>query len=437
MITFPKTLLMRSFMLIVALIVLSLAAALAIFRQVEQGPRTQQMAQLVVSVVNLTRAAVLSAAPEWRGALLAELSEAEGIQVEMAEPDEVLAPLTDRPAEMNQMMNKVREQLGSDTRFAESRNGTQALWVSFRIGADEFWVSLPRERLQHPVSEVLLLWGGIVLLLALLGAYLIARQVSRPLKKLALAAQQVGHGSTPPELPERGAQEIVSVSRAFNQMSADLSANERERAMVLAGISHDLRTPLTRMRLAAELSSDSTLREGINADVTQMDEVIQQFLDYARLDEQDSAVTADVAALVRDVAQRFAVQAKSLTLDLQDLPPQAVRPMLLKRALSNLLDNAIKYGGGEITVKLRRMADGAELTVADRGTGIPAAQRDAAKHPFIRLDGARSGATGCGLGLSIVDRVARLHGGTVSLEDNDGGGLLVRLQLHETKSAQS
>ncbi|MDO8292231.1 MAG: ATP-binding protein [Gallionella sp.] len=428
MIGLPRTLLARSFLLMVILIVLSFAASVAIFRHVEQEPRTRQTAQLVVSVVNLTRAAVLSAAPEWRSALLSELAESEGLLVQMAESGDALVALPDHPPILQEMAEKVRDSLGGNTRFAAQRNGVEALWVSFFIGGEEFWVALPRERIEHPVSEVLLIWSGIVLALALLGAYFIARQVARPLKRLAQAAQQVGRGATPQPLPERGAQEIVAVSRAFNQMSADLAADERERALVLAGISHDLRTPLARVRLAAELSTDESLREGLVADVEQMDAVIRQFLDYARLDESEAAVLTDLQALMQETAQPFAAQVR-LILDLQPVPPLAVRPLLLKRALANLLDNAVKYGGGEISVQLGQDGNRVILSVADRGAGIPAAQREAAKRPFMRLESARSDATGSGLGLAIVERAARLHGGELQLEDRAGGGLVAKLVL--------
>jgi two-component system osmolarity sensor histidine kinase EnvZ len=157
--------------------------------------------------------------------------------------------------------------------------------------------------------------------------------------------------------------------------------------------------------------------------------VIQQFLDYARLDESEAAVPADVAALVRETVQSFAAQAGSLALDLQPLPPLAVRPLLLKRALSNLLDNAIKYGGGEIAVTLRNTDDGVELSVADCGAGICEEQRESVKRPFVRLQEARSDAGGSGLGLAIVERAARLHGGEFHLEQRDGGGLVARLVL--------
>jgi two-component system osmolarity sensor histidine kinase EnvZ len=429
LIILPRTLLARSFLLMVILIVLSFAASVAIFRHVEQEPRSQQMAQLVVSVVNLTRAALLSAAPEWRSALLSELAESEGLFVQMAEPGDTLKPLPDRPPILQMMAERVRASLGDNTRFAAERNGVEALWVSFFIGDEEFWVALPRERIEHPVSEVLLIWGSVVLALALLGAYFIARQVAHPLRRLVEAAQQVGRGETPQPLPERGAQEIVAVSHAFNQMSADLAADERERALVLAGISHDLRTPLARVRLAAELSADEALRKGLTADVEQMDAVIRQFLDYARLDEHEAAVPTDLQALVQETAQPFAAQARSLTFDLPPLPPLAVRPVLLKRALSNLLDNAVKYGGGEISVRIALEGDRVVVEVADRGAGIPAEQRETAKRPFMRLESARSDATGSGLGLAIVERAARLHGGEFQLEGHAEGGLVARLVL--------
>lgn len=429
MINLPRSLLARSFLLIVVLIVLSLAASVAIFRQVQQEPHAKQMAQLVVSVVNLTRAAVLSAAPEWRSALLAELAEAEGLRVQMADAGDVLKPLPAHPAELRMMMEKVRGSLGGNTRFAAERNGEAALWVSFFIGPEEFWIALPKERVEHSVYRVLLPWGVLVLMLALPGAYFIARQVARPLKQLAQAALQVGQGISPQPLPERGAQEIVTVSRAFNRMSADLAANERERALVLAGISHDLRTPLARVRIAAELSADASLREGLAADVEQMDAVIRQFLDYARLDETEAVLSTDIKSLVQEVAQQFSAQALSLSLAVQDVPALPVRPLLMKRALSNLLDNAIKYGGGEITVHLKQEEGNVVLAVEDRGPGIPAAQRAAVKRPFVRLESARSDSTGSGLGLAIVERAARLHHGEFILAENAAGGLVAKLVL--------
>jgi two-component system osmolarity sensor histidine kinase EnvZ len=423
------SLLLRAFLLIVILITLSFAAAVALFRHAVLLPHAQQMAQTVVSTVNLTRAAVLSSAPEWRGALLAELQDAEGVRLRLTEPQEILTPLPPFPPEIALMAQRVREQLGAETQFASARNGEPALWVSFTIGRDNFWLGLPSERVGRPPSQMLLVWGMMVLLLALAGGYLIARQVTRPLSRVARAARQLGAGTMPAPLSEQGAPEVIAVARAFNQMSTDLAANERERALVLAGISHDLRTPLARVRLAAEMTGDAALREGLVADVEQMDAVIRQFLDYARLDESEAPVATDLPALVREVAQGFQGQAKNMALSLEAVPAFGLRPLLLRRALGNLMDNAIKYGGGEIALNLQRCGNMVELSVADRGAGIPAEQREAAKRPFVRLQTARSDAGGSGLGLAIVERAARLHGGQFRLESRPEGGLQATLAL--------
>lgn len=427
---FPRTLLARSFLLIVGLIFLALSSALAIFNHVQQEPRAQQMAQLVVSIVNLTRAAMLSAAPQWHSALLAELGDAEGLRVSMAEANDVLLSLPEHPYELHLMKQKVRASLGDSTRFAIERNHVHALWVSFYIGREEFWVAVPIERIEHGYSEALLIWGGMVVALALLGSYLIARQVARPLHRLAHAAEQLGRGATPPDLPENAAQEFTVVSRAFNQMASDLAAHERERALVLAGISHDLRTPLTRIRLAAEMSSDDALREGLVIDVEQMDEIIKQFLDYARLDENEAEVSTDVSALVMEIAQRYVAAGQTLQQDIQHDLHFPVRPLLLKRALGNLLDNAVKYGKGDIAIQLKKDSGLIKLSVSDNGPGIPSEQRDLAKRPFVRLQSARSDTTGSGLGLAIVERAAKMHGGELVLSESSLGGLQATLTLH-------
>ena len=139
----PQTLLTRAFLLIVILLMLALSVAMGIFRFQQEEPRAQQISQLVVVVVNLTRAALLSAAPEWRNALLAELAGAEGLRVQMADSREMLRPLPLNPPELQAMTFKVRERLGEHTRFASERNGVAALWVSFWIGEEEFWVAVP------------------------------------------------------------------------------------------------------------------------------------------------------------------------------------------------------------------------------------------------------------------------------------------------------
>jgi two-component system osmolarity sensor histidine kinase EnvZ len=424
----PRTLAARAFWLITLLIAASLLASVAIFRISEQRPRAHQLAQMVVSSVNLTRAAVLSAEPALRADLLAELADSEGIRVRLAEAGERIAPLTFDGPVARLMTAEVRRKLGAGTRFADARNGEEGFWVSFMIGDDEFWLMLPKERVEHPRPWQWLGWSGLILALALAGAGLIARQVARPLRALTLAAQDVGQGRTPATVPENGAREITAVARAFNQMAADLADHERERALVLAGISHDLRTPLARLRLEAEFLDEKT-RAAIVADIGQMDAIIAQFLDYARLDGDEARVPTDLAALARETAAAFSGRATALHLQIAPLPPVLARPLLLRRALANLLDNAVKYAGGDLTLRLEATNGNVLLTVTDHGPGIPEAQREAAKRPFIRLDNARGNASGAGLGLAIVERAARLHGGRLRLDNLPHGGLAATLEL--------
>lgn len=427
----PRSLGVRAFLLIACLIVASLAASAWLLRQSEMTPRAHQLAQMVVSVVNLTRAAVLSADYTLRPALLAEMSATEGIRVFPAEESDVLEVLPSGDRVTGRMMAEVRRELGASTRFAAARNGVEGFLVSFFIGEEEFWVMLPRERIERPQAWQWLGWSALVLALALIGGALIARQVGKPLRALAGAARAIGQGVMPEHVEERGAEETASVARAFNQMAADLVSNERERALVLAGISHDLRTPLTRLRISSEFIADQAIREGLIADVEQMDAVVGQFLDYARLGEQEDTIATDLKLLAESAVAPYL--GRTAKLELAELPPCPVRPLLLRRALANLLDNAAKHGGGEIVFRLLggewKGQSCARFEVLDRGPGIAADSVDAAKRPFVRLDAARGGAGGSGLGLAIVERAARLHGGELRLEAREGGGLLAALIL--------
>jgi two-component system osmolarity sensor histidine kinase EnvZ len=210
-----------------------------------------------------------------------------------------------------------------------------------------------------------------------------------------------------------------------------LKHHAAERAIVLAGLSHDLRTPLARLRLESELSiNDETARAAAVADIEQMDAIIAQFLDYARGDGDETPVGADINALVEQVAKRPGRVPVKPSLDLGTLPPSVrVRPKALTRAVANLLDNARKYGAEPFAVKTRRERDEIVIDILDSGPGIPETELERIKRPFTRLENARTDTTGTGLGLAIVERIARLHGGKFELLNHPEGGLTARLRL--------
>ena len=422
------TLLARAFLLIALLLVVSVLASFQIYRVYEREPRARELAQQTVSVVNLTRAALINADPALRRELLIELNESEGIRIYPAIEGEKLQPLPDEPL-FGMVAARVREALGARTRFAYARDGVEGFWVSFFIDVDEYWVMLPRERFAPGFGLQWLGWGLALLALALIGAWFIASAIARPLAALTRAARRLGRGETPEPLPAEGPRELRTVAEAFNRMTSDLASIERERAMVLAGISHDLRTPLARLRLGLEiLGGERATAEGMVADIDEIDAVIGQFLDFARGENEAQAVR-DLDALAAEVVEGYARRGRQVSLERGGVPPLRFAQMALRRAIANLIDNALRYAGEPVLVRTRRERGAALVEVLDRGPGIPAGETERLKRPFTRLDSARGGVGGSGLGLAIVERVARAHGGRLNLLPREGGGLLARLTL--------
>ncbi len=427
----PRTLLWRSVLLIAALLVVAHLAWLQIFRASEIEPRALQVAQQLVSVVNLTRAALITAEPTRRFSLLDELAQREGIQVYAGNLAEAVPALPDRPF-LRIMQTQLRERLGPQTRLALEREGVGGVWVSFRIDNEEFWVSVPRSRIERNEPLRWIGWGLLVLALAVIGAFLVVARINRPLRELTWAAEELGRGATPSRITEAGPTEILTLARAFNQMAADIQRQDEERALLLAGVSHDLRTPLSRIRLALEMLDDrgtTDLKSGVVQDIEDIDGAISQFLDFARpIDAEIIDTDTDLNALAQAVVERYTRIGKDVVLHATALPPQPLRKQAKQRLLANLIDNALRHGSGKVEIVTSRDGPLTCMEVLDRGPGIPDAEAAHMLQPFTRMDRARS-TSGTGLGLAIVDRIARLHGGTVRLMPREGGGLRARVEL--------
>ena len=424
----PRSLLWRTFLLLAALVVATTVAWFEIFRAYEIEPRARQISQNLVSIVNLTRTALVNSRPELRRELLSDLVEREGIQVYAAEPGERIV-VSERPL-LRLVGELVRRQLGEETRLAIEREGKEGLWVSFLIDDDEYWVRIPRERIERQIALRWLGWGALALALSLLAAYLLVSRLNRPLRALARAAGAIGKGKTPEPLSESGPEEIRTLSHAFNQMSKDLARLDADRALILAGVSHDLRTPLSRLRLGLEMSgADPQLRDGMTADIEEMDRIINQFLDFARTDGGEALQGADLAAIISEVAGHYRRHGHTVTTDLATVPELPLQKMAMRRVVMNLVDNALRYGEKEVGIAVRVEERSVVLEVTDRGPGIPASEVDRLKRPFTRLEVARSDKGGAGLGLAIVERVVRAHRGTLELLSRPGGGLIVEIRL--------
>lgn len=421
----------RTFLLIVLLILASLAAWVQSFRVFEREPRAHQIAQQVVSIVNITRSALLYSDPALRRELLAELADNEGIRIVPLEATDRTEDFPDRPL-VKLVHDEVVAQLGPQTRLAAAVNGVPGNWVSFTIEGDAYWVYIDRDPLTRDTGTQWIRWAIMATLLSLLAAIAITRVVNLPLARLSRAARELGAGHMPAPLPDKGPSEIRTVNQSFNRMVADLAKLEQDRAVLLAGISHDLRTPLTRLRLELEVNDlPEDTRAAMAGDIEQMDSIVRQFLDYARREPQQPAEDIDLSALLHEALANARLDARIEADIAAGVHVSGYRTELV-RALDNLLTNASRYGRDaagvlSLEVRLSGTPEGVTLEVADRGTGIAPQDIDRLLRPFERGDSARSGGTGAGLGLAIVDRIARLHGARFELLPNAPSGLRARL----------
>ena len=430
----------RTFLLLGFLTAISMASWIGMINAVQRGPQVQQTAELVISVVTITKTALTNSAPELRSELLFELFSNEGIRIFPLEATDVIEPPPANPL-MNDIAKIVKERLGPDTRFSGSVNGSAGFWISFNIDDDKYWLMLERERLEGLTGVQWIGWASVVGVLSLLGAGLISSLVNLPLARLTVAARAIAQGKRPDPLPEKGPKEILEANRSFNQMVDDLQQVESDRAVILAGISHDLRTPLARMQLELEMARLSTeAREGMQSDIAQMDAIIGQFLDYAKPTEAATFVPVDISELLHDCAREAArMPDTKVTSDIEPGVLVKANATDLRRVFNNIIENARRYGktgASGITeidisckIKLRGQGRRAIIELQDHGDGVPDEMVEQLLKPFTRLDTARGQANGAGLGLAIVQRVVTRHNAELQVGKRDGGGLRIAILM--------
>ena len=286
-----------------------------------------------------------------------------------------------------------------------------------------------RKRLTTPTTYIFILWMiGSSLILLVVAAIFLRNQV-KSLRRLAAAAEGFGKGRPVAFSKVEGALEVRQAAVAFIQMRDRIQRQIRQRTEMLAGVSHDLRTPLTRMKLELELLGDNPIVAELKSDVIEMERLVQLYLDFARGEGTETPVETDIAPLIADLAAAMRRQGTELSLDQPNKLVVPIRPNALRRCLGNLIANGARYGT-HVWLTSRNVEDGIDILVDDDGPGIPLAERDHVFQPFIRLDASRNPSTGgIGLGLTIARDVARSHGGDVRLETSPQGGLRARVHL--------
>lgn len=436
----------RTFLMMALMICASFGATLGIARLLDRTPPEQRLAWEIASVVNLTRSALVSADAARRLQLLDELAREEEVRVLPLEISDRIDAAATGPR-LRALEPRLAQLLGPATRVAGRVNDQNGVWVSFQIDEDAYWLLLPRARVERQFGPSLGMLGLIAVGLSLVGALAISRLVNRPLAGLARAIDVVSRGQTPAPLADTGPTEIAALNRRFNRLANDLVELERDRSVALAGISHDIRSPLTRLRMEIEMAGLSAEQHAsMVEDIERIDRIIGQFVQYARIAEPPRAERVELAALLADVEAAFrgAVAGGELRLT---IAPAGADTWLgdatdLQRIITNLIDNSIRYGrhdGEPARVELRafRHGDGIVIELRDHGPGIAPTDFERLLRPFTRLDAARDERGGAGLGLAIVERLARRYGGRVQLAGAAGGGLAVTVTLPDHRPGKA
>jgi two-component system osmolarity sensor histidine kinase EnvZ len=429
----------RTFILLALLIFFSSVAWLQMFKTQEYEPRILRNAHQIATVVNLTKTALKNSDEIARLALITMLADEEDVSIQLREPTDRIVAFTDSGMD-SRLVNEMIVRLGPGTLVASSVNDEEGLWIGFAVERDSYWLQMDPSRLKPLGGTAWLIWLSITTSLSLLGAAVMAGLINRPLKRLSYAASRVREGHFHGAALDEGAatSEIREVNIGFNRMAERLAKIEAERALMLAGISHDLRTPLARLRLETELSvSDPQTRELMVADIEQLDDIIDKFLDYARPEPTELGPVLLTGVISRCITPWRNNTRLQITVDVsEDLQVQA-EPVELGRVLSNLLENARRYGqspeDGITRVEIvARVHEGwVLLRVRDQGPGVSEETLKNLTQPFFRGDAARTSATGSGLGLAIVERAVQRMGGTFSVFNNSAGGLMALMKFRQ------
>jgi two-component system osmolarity sensor histidine kinase EnvZ len=432
-----RSLFWRTFFLLAVLLLGSIAAWLQTLRSLDFEPRAIQTAQQIASLVNLSRAALIHSDAINRVSLIKTMTDEEDVRIVPREPGDTFEPF-DTDALSQRIASELAQRLGPGTVLANRVNQEDGLWVGFNIDDDGYWMLTDRARFNHPAGRTWLVWLVSAVALSLIGAAFIARLINQPLKQLSSAANRVRAGDFADSTLDEtvSTREIRAVNIGFNRMTRKLAKIEQDRAVMLAGISHDLRTPLARLRLEAELSvSDAEARDHMAADIEQLDAIIDKFLDYARPGSVDLSVVP-----LREVIETALCGLRNETdihvkLELADDLLVRADSVELGRVITNLLENARRYGKSadsavaEVDVSAQASDKWVLLQVRDHGTGVGAEQLARLTTPFYRGEAARTAANGAGLGLAIVEKTLARMDGTFVLSNAASGGLLASIKL--------
>ena len=432
----PKNLLNRLILIIASLIIVSQLITIKVFDYFEMEPRAESMAQEISTIVKYTKAAIQSAYPSTRLDLLQSLSKMSDVKIVPAYYFENIKPLPDEIF-LSMVVKKIKQDLGEDTIVTLNHYDIPGIWVSFEIGDGLFWAVIPRNVFDRPFPWHWIGWGIVVFLVSISGAYFLTTRINKPLNLLINATSKLKKGLPFKKIPEDTATEFKEVTKAFNEMASNLAKSENERRFIMGSVSHDIRTPLTRMKLSLEMlpKKSAFLKESMDQDIDEINQIINQFLDFVRGFDDEPISSLNFGNFLTELKKQHAILGHDLKISKitrsKDIPKNLfidVRPLAFKRLFDNLINNGVKFSkSNKIELVAKLYNEKIEINVLDNGPGIPKAKREKLLEPFERLDQARGSIGGSGLGLAIANRIVMVHNGKLELINRRTGGLNVKL----------
>ncbi|MBT9100519.1 HAMP domain-containing protein [Methylovulum psychrotolerans] len=417
----PKTLLGRMFLFTLLMMVFNFLLVWSTFAVVLTQPAGHWLATVSQSLMSL----VGEAKP--RRELLAQLHQQNGMVI-IDNADQRYDAPPDLPL-FNSLQNTLNQAEGGLVLRLQPQPDSK-LWL-LHTTAPAFSLGIPVGDLGHTPVLLRLIFLGNALLSAMV-AYLIARHLTAPLKNLAEGAKLIGRELNYVAINPSGPVEIREVGQALNEVQANLDHLVKEQEFLLAGISHDLRTPLARIRMATELIADDTddLKHGMKDDIEEMSAILKRFIELARvnIEETEPWKIGEITPLLQDVAKKYqrAEVTLTLSLDVDNVPRVRYKPMALRRLLYNLIDNGIKHGGGQVKLSTQRQGDKMALSVSDQGGGLPKTATEQQAYSDVN----DTQIYGNGLGLRIVQRLAQLHDAELTLRNTPQGGAEIIMRLN-------
>ena len=426
----PDSLFGRTALTLGLAFVLFQTIALALVAFTILTPMAQRSADDLAALIVLSAQTWVELPPETRPAFEQELRQHHHLQISKIDG------LSNVRAE--RFLNSLNIESALSTRTGQTvqleRGDPGWVWADLKMGGHFIGVGCEQNRynIRAPMAAVGLVSLGALLIW--LTALIVVRRMTRTLAQLSTAAAQVGQGKMPQPLPEHGARELVTLAQTFNQMANEVQTLLANRTTLLAGISHDLRTPIARMRLAVAMLPETTdlkLITQIERDLVQMNQLIGDFLDMARGLNSEASQPCDIAALLKQIAEDNQRSGGTVIVEVSASCVLNIAPHALQRILSNLIQNALRYSNNQaVLITCTTQPSGAIIAVLDRGPGIPEDQLETVFRPFFRLESSRNLTTGgSGLGLAIARQLAQVHGWHLSLAAREGGGLVATLRV--------